>query len=99
MQSFYPERFEREMGCTEAEWLGWLPRAIGEHPYQVSGRCVTVTLGAGRLQMQWQILEPRTLGLIRLPRLRLAFDFTGLDAAVRRAFMKRFDLYTQRGGG
>ena len=27
MQSFYPENFEREMGCTEAEWLMWLPRA------------------------------------------------------------------------
>ena len=27
-ESFYAERFEREMGCTEAEWLGWLPSAM-----------------------------------------------------------------------
>ena len=30
MQSFYPERFERDMACTEAEWLSWLPRAVGD---------------------------------------------------------------------
>ena len=30
MQSFYAERFERDMGCTEAEWLRWLPAAIGD---------------------------------------------------------------------
>ena len=26
MQLPYAERFEREMGCTEVEWLGWLPQ-------------------------------------------------------------------------
>ena len=30
MQSFYPEQFDREMGCTETEWLMWLPAAMGE---------------------------------------------------------------------
>ena len=29
LQASYPERFEREMGCTETEWLRWLPRAMG----------------------------------------------------------------------
>ena len=33
MQSAYAERFEREMGCTEAEWLMWLPAAIGEREW------------------------------------------------------------------
>ena len=28
MQDFYAERFEREMGCTEAEWLMWLPACV-----------------------------------------------------------------------
>jgi hypothetical protein len=35
MQDFYPERFEREMGCTEAEWLMWLPQAVGEHHWKL----------------------------------------------------------------
>lgn len=99
MQSFYPERFEREMGCTEAEWLSWLPRAIGEHPHAVAGRGVTVTLTGGELRLRWAPLEPRVLGLVRLPRLGMVFEFCGPDEMVRHAFMTRFDLYTQRGGG
>ena len=35
MQAFYAENFDREMGCTEKEWLGWLPEAMGAHPYQL----------------------------------------------------------------
>ena len=33
MQSHYPGHFERDMSCTEAEWLRWLPQAIGETVY------------------------------------------------------------------
>ena len=35
MQSVYDERFERDMACTEAEWLRWLPAAIGEHHWKL----------------------------------------------------------------
>jgi hypothetical protein len=38
-------------------------------------------------------------GLIRIPMLRVSFRFAGLDDAQRYAFMTRFDLYLQRGGG
>jgi hypothetical protein len=36
---------------------------------------------------------------MRMPVLRVNFVFSGLDAGQRYAFMKRFDLYMQRGGG
>jgi len=39
------------------------------------------------------------IALMRLPRLALRFAFSGVSEAERHAFMKRFDLYTQRGGG
>jgi hypothetical protein len=99
MQSFYPERFERDMACTEAEWLLWLPRAVGLHAYQINGTSAQVTIGEGELRLAWQVAPPRVIALMRLPRLRLDFAFSGLDEAQRHAFMKRFDLYTQRGGG
>lgn len=99
MQSFYPERFERDMACTEAEWLLWLPRAVGPHAYQVSGTSARVSIGEGELRLTWQVMPPRVIALMRLPRLRLDFVFSDLDEAQRYAFMKRFDLYTQRGGG
>lgn len=99
MQSFYPASFEREMGCTEAEWLMWLPRAIGEQTWQWQANSVTVHIGSGQLHLDWRVLEPRRLGLVQLPRLLMRFEFDHLDDAARYTFMKRFDLYTQRGGG
>ena len=49
--------------------------------------------------LDWRTGEPRVIALVRLPRLHVAFRFEGLDADQRFAFMKRFDLYMQRGGG
>ncbi|MDP3699392.1 MAG: hypothetical protein Q8R72_00640 [Hylemonella sp.] len=99
MQSFYPETFERDMSCTEAEWLSWLPRAVGDHPHEVRGAKAQVTLGTGRLQLAWSAQPERAIALMRLPRLALRFAFSGVSEAERHAFMQRFDLYTQRGGG
>ena len=99
MQSFYAERFEREMGCTEAEWLRWLPNAIGEHFWKLQAHSAGVRIGEGALGLTWRTVEPRVIALISMPRLLVSFRFAGLDDAKRYAFMKRFDLYMQRGGG
>lgn len=99
MQSAYAERFDREMGCTEAEWLGWLPAAIGEHAWTREGPGAVVDLSPGSLRLSWRAEEPRAIALLRLPRLHVSFRFEGLGAQERRAFMERFDLYMQRGGG
>lgn len=87
------------MGCTEAEWLGWLPAAIGDRAWQRDGACVRITIAPGCLRIGWQPAAPRVLGQARIPRLLVRFVFDGLDDAQRYAFMKRFDLYMQRGGG
>jgi hypothetical protein len=99
MQSFYLERFERDMGCTEADWLRWLPGAIGEHPWKLKANAASVCLGVGTLGLNWRVAQPRAIGLVHMPRLLMSFCFNGLDEAQRYAFMQRFDLYMQRGGG
>lgn len=99
MQSFYPERFEREMGCTEAEWLRALPAAMGDVTWHQTSGEVHAQISAGALHITWREGAPRAIALMRMPRLHVAFEFTGLDAAQRYAFMRRFDLYMQRGGG
>ncbi len=93
------EAFEREMGCTEAEWLMWLPGAVGAQQLSLHPQAARVSIGAGALQLDWTVLPPRQIALARLPRLQVRFRFDALDAEQRRAFMRYFDLYMQRGGG
>ena len=104
MQAFYDATFSREMGCTEAEWLGWLPAAMGQHAWQRSGQTASVEIknvdgSVGRMQVHWQDGTPRRIALMRIPRLLVSFQFEGLTDAQRYTFMRRFDLYMQRGGG
>lgn len=99
MQTDYPDRFERDVGCSEPEWLGWMPRAIGAHEWQRDGSCITVRVGDGTLQIQWEPLPERRIALLRMQRLKVVFSFHGVDPLHRRSFMKPFDLSLQRGGG
>ena len=95
----YAEEFQRDMGCTEAEWLKWLPIAVAPCAWTRDGASARVVIGSGALFLNWQVLPPRVIALIRLPVLRMHFQFDGLSADERAAFMRRFDLTTQRGGG
>jgi hypothetical protein len=99
MQSSYPEHFERDMACTEADWLRWLPQAIGNLEWQPTPGCARVRIGSGTLHLSWREAPPRRIALLELARLHVAFAFRNVGDEVRHAFMKRFDLYMQRGGG
>jgi hypothetical protein len=99
MQSYYPEQFEREMSCTEAEWLHWLGAALGACPYVLGDGFVRAQFVPGSLNLRWCVVAPLRVALIRMPRLRVRFEFDGLDELRRQQFMRRFDLYMLRGGG
>ena len=99
MQSHYPAHFEREMACTEAEWLACLPRAVGDLEWQHEPGRARVRVGSGTLYLSWREAPPRRIALLALARLHVSFAFEDVGDAARHAFMKRFDLYTYRGGG
>lgn len=91
--------FERDYACTEAEWLGWLPVATQGQPCVLVPGSAQVQLGAHGLALRWHPLPPRRIALLTLPRLLVRFDFGATPVAERVAFLRRFDLATQRGGG
>ena len=92
--------FDREYGCTEQEWLRWMPEAVHGHAWtQPAANSLHVAIGPGTLVIDWQVLPPRVIALIRLPRMAVSFRFQSVEAEQRQAFMKRFDLHLQRGGG
>ena len=112
MALHYPAHFERDMACTEAEWLRWLPNAVGDHPLALTGPqapepdhpqpwegSARVALVIGVLRIGWHALPPRVIALLRMPRMQVYYRFDGVPEADRDRFMQRFDLYTQRGGG
>jgi hypothetical protein len=101
MIGHYAATFERDQGCTEAEWLAWLPGAVRGHALTLSGAggAARVDIDGGVLDLAWHALPPRQIALVRLPRLAIRFEFTGVDEDARQRFMRYFDLYMQRGGG
>jgi hypothetical protein len=44
-------------------------------------------------------IPPLEIGLVRLERHRVEIELDGLDEAAQDAFMRRFTLHYQRGGG
>jgi hypothetical protein len=94
------ERFDREMGCSVAEWRRWLLGAVEEGRVLALGASsAEVAVDAGRLHVSWRALPARQLGLLRVPRLWVSFRFKDVTSSQREAFMRRLDLHTQRGGG
>jgi hypothetical protein len=99
MQANYAAEFERDMCCTGAELIGWLPGATRGCKVDLHADGADIALREGRLELRWHSLPPRRIALFTLPRLAVRFRFEGAGDEVRQAFMRYFDLYTQRGGG
>jgi hypothetical protein len=100
VQASYSASFEREMGCTVPELLRWLPGASGAAAVALDGDSARIgPVGDGTLALAWEVLPPRRIALISMPRIHIRFRFDGVGDAERHAFMRYFDLYTQRGGG
>jgi len=92
---------QREMSISHRDFERLLPAAVpgyrldGDGPqYQIrlpdQNRLLTIDLGPER---------ERHLGALRLPVTDVQFRFSGFDQASFKAFIERFDLAFQRGGG
>ena len=95
----YSNNFEREHGSELSEWLRMLPEAVAARPLALGPDGATVVIGPGELSLRWQVLPPRQIALVRLPRLRVHYRFEGVPDDERARFLRFFDLYMQRGGG
>ena len=100
MQADYPADFQREQGFTERDWLRCLPGAVRDCTIDLSQPGLArVQVGSGQLLLRWQVMAPRQIAMMRMPRLVVHYQFDGVDDDDRARFMRYFDLYTMRGGG
>ena len=89
----------REMGCTRAEFLRWLPGASRHAPIVFAGNVCRILADHGALEIAIAELAPRRIASITLPVLEVRFRFVGMGVDEREAFLDYFDRYTRRGGG
>jgi hypothetical protein len=96
-----PERFERIMGCSQADLLRWLPDALADATLDVDVHHMTchARWNWGILKLCWEILEDRKIALLSIPRLKVFFEYAGASSEQRFHTQRKFDLHTQRGGG
>jgi len=100
MQADTPADFRREQGFTERDWLRCLPGAVRDCTVDLSEPgLASVQIGDGQLLLRWQVMAPRQIAMVRMPRLAVHYQFNGVDDGDRERFMRYFDLYTMRGGG
>jgi hypothetical protein len=93
------EELRRQMTCTRAEFMSWLPGATRHARARVDGNTVTILVGSGCVEITLEEAAPRRAGRMCLPTLHVTMHFRGLDEETRGRFIAYFDLYTRRGGG
>jgi hypothetical protein len=80
---------------TRADFVRLLPLATGGEGFRENDGKLCGEGWSVRLTQ----IESLEIGLVRLERHRVEIAFDGLDQAAQDAFMDRFSLYYQRGGG
>jgi|SRR5690242_13563284 hypothetical protein len=89
----------REMGCSRADLLAWLPGAVRGAAFDVEGDLIRVAYADGEVRIRIGQAAERKLGELALPVLQVSIGFAGIDAHAREEFLEYFDLFTRRGGG
>ncbi len=80
---------------TRGDFLRLLPAATGEADFTEHDG-----LFCGRgWALRFSPISPLEIGAVRLERHRVEIGFDGLSAEAEEAFMQRFTLHYQRGGG
>lgn len=91
--------YHREMGLTHADFWRLLPRAMGEHRYEVRDDAVYADVHDGTLEITLGPTQERRIASLSLPYSVVSFTFSGVLEAQQQAFKSHFDLHFRRGGG
>ena len=87
------------MSISHKEFLRLLPRAVKGAAITRQDNRVTITTEAGQVTITLAPETIRKLSLLEFPVTILTMEFHDFSPAGQTAFLKRFDLAYQRGGG
>lgn len=89
----------REMSISHREFFRLLPRAAGGAPVSRRGDQAEINTGRGVVRIMLAPETIRKLATMEFPVTEVTIEFNGLRAAEQAAFLSRFDLAYQKGGG
>ena len=89
------------MGCTVDELVTWLPAAANYKIFKVNQQTtIEINFPEDGIKIEATPQKSRQIALLVIPVLSVVFSFDEKwDKLSINQFMKRFDMYTQRGGG
>ena len=88
----------RTMSLSASEFAASIAK-LGAHRLTPEGHPIFI-LDAGSVQIRYEEAPPKLLGgLLSLPQARVTLEFSEVSDAARTAFLNRFDIAFQRGGG
>ena len=94
-------QYQRLMGCTIDELISWLPAASNYKPFNINQQLSNqIDFPEDGIKIVATQQKSRQIALLVIPVLSVVFSFDQKwDKLSSEKFMKRFDMYTQRGGG
>ncbi|MCH9764627.1 MAG: nucleotidyltransferase domain-containing protein [Alphaproteobacteria bacterium] len=92
-------QIEKTMTLAEHEFITGCQRLAADGD-SVTTRVAQIALDAGSVTIRYEPLAGVRLGgLLELPRAKVSLAFSDVTEAEQEAFVRRFDITFQRGGG
>jgi hypothetical protein len=90
---------EKLMSLTLWEFQKSLMPLIGA-ALPAAADTAVIAIGQGQVEIRFEALPPARLsGLMSMPQARVILTFRGVSSDAQAAFIRRFDIAFQRGGG
>ena len=87
------------MSLDEPEFLRLLPLALAGRDYRRAPGSVEIGEGRERITIRYSDAPPLRIASLRLPRLRLTFEFRDGSRTHAAQFLEEFLTHYRRGGG
>ena len=89
----------REMSITHKDFFRLLPRAVNGAPVTRMRNQAHIATAAGRVKITLAPETTRKLGMMEFPVTRVSIELRDFTPGEQAAFLARFDLAYQKGGG
>ena len=94
-----PTTLTREMSISHREFFRLLPKAVNGATVFRRGNQVSIMTSAGAVKITLAPETIRKLAVMEFPVTEISIEFDNFSAPERAAFLSRFDLAYQKGGG